>query len=517
MEFQAAVTSSESSEDSECASLTAAVVCTSESASQSDASPPPPKRSKTKTVDSQPEKRFTHPPMPHDSCPKTSGVMDFMDWAVAAILSDADRAALIAKFKSPVSVGSMCSGMATEDLAMHAIQSALRKCSGHSFLSTSTFKTESAPKKASFLRRHVRKDVLIFNSNAQLAEVEPTTIDGITVPRPTCQVLTCGIVCVDVSFLSSSQKSIDEPGGKSSQSWTTMHKALSTFSFGDRPSLIILECTAGLAHKRRVDRGSPAADHISRKLGELGYVGEWRHVSADMFYLPQSRPRVYGLFLKTADHTSAAAAARLQDVERALRFIAAARLASTEPLATVLERVPQHIPKSKVNKSKGLNSDEARAVGQKWPAQHAATSAKLKLSDKQSTPPIEFLEQALRLMVPRAAEAMWLKIAQRQRTHGFEWKTGHGVAPVTMSVRYANLAVNKFPCVAPHSKYIIVKSGVLTTANAFVYLAVQGIQDRELSFLRLSSEPDDLLRDLAGNAFTANVVAIFLLAGLLAI
>ena len=86
-----------------------------------------------------------------------------------------------------------------------------------------------------------------------------------------------------------------------------------------------------------------------------------------------------------------------------------------------------------------------------------------------------------------------------------------------MSVRYANPAVSKFPRVAPHLKHIVVKSGVLTTANAFVYLAAQGMQDRELSFLRLSSEPDDLLRDLAGNAFTANVVATFLLAGLLAI
>ncbi len=58
-------------------------------------------------------------------------------------------------------------------------------------------------------------------------------------------------------------------------------------------------------------------------------------------------------------------------------------------------------------------------------------------------------------------------------------------------------------------------SGKARLASGFVVLAMQGIQHREIQAFGLATEDDKLLRNLAGNAFTANIIAAFLLAGML--
>jgi hypothetical protein len=57
--------------------------------------------------------------------------------------------------------------------------------------------------------------------------------------------------------------------------------------------------------------------------------------------------------------------------------------------------------------------------------------------------------------------------------------------------------------------------GKARLASGFVVLAMQGIQSREVQTFNLAGEDDKLMRDLAGNAFTANIIAAFLLAGML--
>ncbi len=57
--------------------------------------------------------------------------------------------------------------------------------------------------------------------------------------------------------------------------------------------------------------------------------------------------------------------------------------------------------------------------------------------------------------------------------------------------------------------------GKARLANGFVVMAMQGIQCKEIQIFNLAQEEDKLLRDLAGNAFTANIIASFLLAGML--
>jgi hypothetical protein len=61
----------------------------------------------------------------------------------------------------------------------------------------------------------------------------------------------------------------------------------------------------------------------------------------------------------------------------------------------------------------------------------------------------------------------------------------------------------------------IIVTGTARLASGFVVLAVQGIQRKEIQAFGLATEEDKLMRDLAGNAFTSNIIAAFLLAGML--
>ena len=57
--------------------------------------------------------------------------------------------------------------------------------------------------------------------------------------------------------------------------------------------------------------------------------------------------------------------------------------------------------------------------------------------------------------------------------------------------------------------------GKARLASGFVVMAMQGIQGKEIQIFNMGQEEDKLLHDLAGNAFTANIIASFLLAGML--
>ena len=52
-------------------------------------------------------------------------------------------------------------------------------------------------------------------------------------------------------------------------------------------------------------------------------------------------------------------------------------------------------------------------------------------------------------------------------------------------------------------------------ANGLSILAVQGVQQEEVRSFQLEEEDDALLCDLGGNAFTANIIVAFVIAGAL--
>jgi hypothetical protein len=64
--------------------------------------------------------------------------------------------------------------------------------------------------------------------------------------------------------------------------------------------------------------------------------------------------------------------------------------------------------------------------------------------------------------------------------------------------------------------YVVIEHRQLRTAGGLEALALQGVQGQEVHSFKLGATKGPFLQELAGNAYTANIVAAFLLAGLLA-
>jgi site-specific DNA-cytosine methylase len=449
-------------------------------------------------------------PSLEETLPKSSGLHDYVSWAVNTVLTEAERHAL--NSISPVHIGSMCTGMATDDMAGRAIEAAMLEGGKGAFKMHSVFKAESDAQKISFLQRHSSKDTYIFDSNAALQYEQVQTVTGELVPRPSCKILAAGIVCIDISGLTTTPKAVSG-GGQSGLALRGLLDSLKSMAFDQRPQLIILECVPRLAHHRTVDLDARSgAQFILDELSKLGYIGEWRTVRPRNFYLPQSRDRTYSLNLKRSDMSDAGAEVRRKDLEKAWQLLLRMQVSKAEPLELLLSRMT-----SKdiiLRKRRGHAIESARKAGQKWPQQHSDFAESAGLSEEDRWPPADFVDEVSPLVNPRALDALWMKMALLQKRKQIDWRQSLLIAPAGFGVSWGSIRTC-FPCVTPSMEYVILEAGKARLASGFVVLAMQGIQRKEISAFGLATEDDKLLRDLAGNAFTANIIAAFLLAGML--
>ena len=449
--------------------------------------------------------------------PTTSGVFDYVEWVINNCLSLHEREALCSK--CPISVGSMCSGMGTEDIALRAIERAMMTCGQDGFQTVSTFKAESDPRKAEFLCRHCGRNTQIFADNAALANNIPINIHGTPVERPLCKILTCGIVCVDISGLSQSPKPISGHG-KSGLALQGLLQSLCAMPFEDRPNMLILECVARLGQRRRVDPDNiTGTQYVTEELGKLGYVGRWCKVRPRHFFLPQSRPRVYAILLKRTDLSEASATARKQDVDEAFKVIERMQTTTPESLEVLLDRVPKREDHTSTSQRAKKSQTRAEAGGsnRKWPSAHAAFAEKHGLTAAEREIPTDFVSEVANLISARAMDAIWLKVAAWCKRTRQDWNQVLLVLAHDFSVSFASVRPNVFPCVTPSHRYVILQRGQARLSDGFTTLALQGIQSKEMNSFELGAEDDTLLRDLSGNAFTANIIAAFLIAGMLVV
>jgi hypothetical protein len=110
---------------------------------------------------------------------------------------------------------------------------------------------------------------------------------------------------------------------------------------------------------------------------------------------------------------------------------------------------------------------------------------------------------------------MWLRVALWCRGGGKDWRQHLLILPDGHSVTFATVQSRIFPCITPTHNHIVLQDGRAYKAGAFTALALQGIQAKEVKRWHLELEDETLLRDLAGNAFTANIIAAILIAGVL--
>lgn len=216
--------------------------------------------------------------------PLTSGLFHYVQWAMQHVLQPEERQALATPKPKFITIGSMCAGMGTEEMALHAISQELLRY-GHSLETKSIFRAEKDPPKVAFLqRRFPSEDVRYFHDNNELSKACPKDINGHAGPQPLVDVLLCGIVCKDVSQLNNVPKS-ERADGTSGSSLRGILSYVQALRFEDRPKVIILECVQRLGQKRRVDPDArTGTQYVLEELEVQGYVGRWEHVSPTFFF-----------------------------------------------------------------------------------------------------------------------------------------------------------------------------------------------------------------------------------------
>jgi len=458
--------------------------------------------------------------------PASSSISNYARWVMDCVLTDGERNRVFQLSDAEVlRVGSMCSGMGTEEIVLQALADAF-SLHHHQLRWQSVFKAEKDKKKMAFLMRHYESSDTLFvydNADLQIAHVKDAKgqqRDG----QPQVDILTCGIVCKDISGLNNKGKTERNAAGKSGSSLHGLLGYIRCCTFDKRPRVLILECVARLGHHRQVDPDARAGtSFIHDELTKLGYVGEWANVDAKQFYLPQSRPRVYGLFLlmQSTNMSEECRAARQRSVTEAMQLIRRMQpRGPPESLCAVLSRTPRVLDAgvkstdSTAGPSWETNPAEWPKDGPKWPKDHAAYVKDKGLAQMASKSYAKFFAAARGVLQPRAIEATWLKILTVQQATGIDVNKDLIVATAGASIEYIQVKKDMFPCVTPHMTMVISEKGQLRLASGFDALAVQGVQSEEVAKFKLGSESQSLLQDLAGNAFTASILAAYLVAAM---
>ena len=120
------------------------------------------------------------------------------------------------------------------------------------------------------------------------------------------------------------------------------------------------------------------------------------------------------------------------------------------------------------------------------------------------------------VLLPRQQAAVWLELCRlRKQGRIPNWKEGILVSDCGSSVGWLSVAKDMFPCIRPGNSYLVLEEGRPKLANGPLCLAMQGIGRVEADAFGLLLEEDGLLRQLAGNAFCANICLVFLVGALL--
>jgi site-specific DNA-cytosine methylase len=279
--------------------------------------------------------------------PATSGMFDYCMWMLQMLSpDDRERAAL----KWWETYAEFCAGMGTGLMCFEG----LRRAMATYFLNVDaacTCFTEKVPWKALVLAEigltSAAHDLppTTFKTTGDILKIPRKDIGGaVVLEPPSFKLLIQGIECNDISAISTTPKSVMDTAGSSGKSLQEMLAVLESLRFEDRPEGIILECVRRLMQKRLNVGTEPevGTELVSKALRRLGYVGSWCAENSTEVYLPASRPRTWGIFLKVVQsgpNPLEAERKRWEDVSRAHAIVKALKVPKHEPLRTVIERL----------------------------------------------------------------------------------------------------------------------------------------------------------------------------------
>jgi len=190
-----------------------------------------------------------------------------------------------------------------------------------------------------------------------------------------------------------------------------------------------------------------------------------------------------------------------RELDQAFDFISKSQTMIHEALNRTLDRYP-------LPYAEGPKIPAKRGKGQAWKTTQGPNfQAKHGLSDDDvQHGQGKFLKATADIILPRQQAAMWLELCKLRKKGTIPcWESCLLVSDCGSSVGWLCVARDMFPCLRPRTSYLILEQGEAKLAKGALCLALQGIGTEEAEAFSLLMEEDGMLRQLAGNAFCANI------------
>eukprot|EP00438_Fugacium_kawagutii_P023112 Skav229778 [mRNA] locus=scaffold519:102998:104570:+ [translate_table: standard] len=328
--------------------------------------------------------------------PKSSSATDFCKWILDNKVDPEQfqQTALRIQNSQAITMGEFCAGMCSGTMAASIVEKMIQmKFGGMSIgsLVETVLVTEMCTWKSTVARK-------VCESCSHYPTVVATTGEAARSPSPVkCHIAVNAIECDDISSMTTTPRSVMDPDGKSGRSYLEFLEYLSALPQSDRPVILVIECVNKLHHMRKLkssdERGTAL---VSKSLEERGYAGEWKMLQTKNFALPQSRQRVYGIFVRTM-HCSAVSldTARIL-TSRIWSFVSACQVPKVENLATLLTKHCGILDDAPSLNTTGLGKKRGRpaldpkdrAHVPKWVTEHRDFKEKHGLHSEEQLPPL---------------------------------------------------------------------------------------------------------------------------------
>lgn len=265
---------------------------------------------------------------------------------------------------------------------------------------------------------------------------------------------------------------------------------------------------------------------VSQTLRELGFTGERRTLNTRKFGLPQSRTRVYGVFvLMTIGFGSPGEQTHKGQLNKIWSFCDRCQIQMPESLhslllrSDLLEQSEKNDERDTQKKSKGKKGKK----GTKWIEEHKKFRENNCLVDDQLDwhPALKALQQQQQQqqlnLTERELDASLLALATALKRKGAS--TSCFSMPVGDSLHFMKVSTSCHPCLLPKKKYLyIVENKCYVSGKAAILpLMLQGLGPNEINLAgpAVQALTASQAQDLAGNAFTSNIVLAIMLGVLL--
>ncbi|WVF65980.1 hypothetical protein IAT40_000718 [Kwoniella sp. CBS 6097] len=400
-------------------------------------------------------------------------------------------------------VATMCSGTESPLLALNMIAKAIKTQHGQTMSFDHVFSCEIEPFKQAYIERNFAPPIL-FRDVTELGKKKAHTAYGSLVAVPgNVDILIAGTSCVDYSNLNNVQQDIDA-NGESGRTFRGMLQWVKKH----QPPIVILEnvCNAPW-------------DKVVEYFGKIDYDAQYARLDTKEYYIPHTRTRVY-LFATPMKKGSK---------ENLADKWAATVKAFKRPWSAPFEAFLLHTDDPNIHRARlDLASARAQRDGtQRKPTDwNRCESRHQRARQEEQLGLLRPLTSWQEAGVCKGLDWTWndwllsqtervldlleistLRMAKDGTDSGFKaciWNVSQNVDRQTGSSKTA-LAQCLTPNMIP---WVTVRGGPVTGREA---LALQGIPVRELL---LTSENEDQLADLAGNAMTTTVVGASMLAAL---